>query len=119
MKENELMNNNGVVTTQDQKEETFNKWVFVPLLKSNVIKRTDSYILFNVDGVASGIVSTKFLRKKESEDCLFLSLPANYEVNCQVREKIEGRWTPTKKYVITAEELRPLVLIHNKEKLPF
>ena len=117
MNEQEMKNNNGVEVNHE-KNETFSEWVFVPLAKKNVIKRTDTYILFNVDGVASGIVSAKFLRKKESEDMLYLSLPANYEVNCQVREKVEGRWTPTKRYIITAKELRPLVLENNKD-LPF
>ena len=78
-----------------------------------MIKRTDTYLLFDVDGVASGIVNAKFIRKKESEEMLFLSLPANYEVNCNVREQIGGRWTTTKKYIITAKELRPLVLAYN------
>ena len=54
---------------------------------------------------------------------IYLSLPATYEVNCNVREKVEGRWTTTKKYIITAKELRPLVLDYNRElpkdKLPF
>ena len=78
------------------------------------MKRTDTYILFDVDGVASGIVNAKFLRKKESPEMVYLSLPATYEVNCNVREKIEGRWQTTKKYIITAEELRPLVLHYNE-----
>ena len=80
-----------------------------------MIKRTETYILFDVDGIASGIVNAKFLRKKESDEMVYLSLPANYEVNCNVREKVEGLWTTTKKYVITAQDLRPLVLEHNKE----
>lgn len=111
MKSNEQMNNNGVATTP-------NNWVFIPLAKKHLIKRTDTYILFDVDGVASGIVNAKFLRKKESDDMVYLSLPANYEINCNVREKVEGVWTTTKKYVIKAEDLRPLVLNYNKE-LPF
>ena len=118
MKENELMNNNGVAEVQGQERETCKEWVFVPLSKKHIIKRTESYILFDVDGIASGIVNSKFARKKESDDMVYLSLPANYEVNCQVREKVEGRWTPTKRYIITAKELRPLVLENNKD-LPF
>ena len=50
---------------------------------------------------------------------VYLSLPDNYEINCNVREKLEGRWTTTKKYVITAKELRQLVLDYNKNGLPF
>ena len=75
-------------------------------------------MLFDVDGVASGIVNSKFVRKKESDEMIYLSLPANYEINCNVREKVEGRWVTMKKYVIKAEDLRPIVLDHNKE-LPF
>ena len=123
MKENETMNNVGVDTNQESPKEVCKEWVFIPLLKRHVLKRTATYLLFDIDGVASGIVNAKFIRKKESDDMLFLSLPATYEVNCNVREKIEGRWTTTKKYIITASELRPLVLDYNKElpkdKLPF
>ena len=88
-------------------------------MKAHILKRTDTYILFDVDGVASGIVNAKFLRKKESETMVYLSLPATYEVNCNVREQINGRWQTTKKYVVTAEQLRPLVLEYNKTALPF
>lgn len=89
--------------------------MFVPLLKKHIIKRTETYVLFDVDGTASGIVNTKFLRKKESDEMVYLSLPENYEISCNVREKINGRWEVVKKYVITAKELRPLVLDYNKE----
>jgi len=88
-------------------------------LKKHIIKRTDTYVLFDVDGVASGIVNAKFLRKKESDTMVYLSLPDTYEVNCNVREKIEDRWVVTKKYIITAKELRDLVLNYNKSELPF
>ena len=104
--------------TNKQEKSMSAEWVFVPLKKKHIIKRTDTYLLFNVDGVASGIVNAKFIRKKESDDMIYLSLPAEYEVNCNVREKVDGAWTTTKKYVITAKELRPLVLEYNKE-LPF
>lgn len=93
-------------------------------MKAHILKRTDTYILFDIDGVASGIVNAKFLRKKESDTMVYLSLPATYEVNCNVREKISGRWQTTRTYVVTAEQLRPLVLDYNRtsvpnDKLPF
>ena len=116
MKNEQEMNNNGVVMNQEKQEkEICKEWVFIALSKRHIIKRTDTYILFDVDGVASGIVNAKFIRKKESEDMLYLSLPATYEVNCNVREKVEGRWVAVKKYIITAKELRPIVLDYNKE----
>ena len=119
MKENNETMNNGMKVNPNEERKTCKEWVFVPLLKKHIIKRTDTYILFDVDGVASGIVNAKFLRKKESETMVFLSLPDNYEINCNVREKLEGRWATTKKYVITAKELRELVLTYNKSELPF
>lgn len=125
MKENEEMmkNNNGVAEQEKLEGQENKEWVFVPLKKNHLIKRTPTYVLFDIDGVASGIVNAKFIRKKESEDMIYLSLPATYEVNCNVREKLDGRWTTTKKYIITAKELRPLVLDYNRElpkdKLPF
>ena len=94
------------------------EWVFIPLLKKHIIKRTETYLLFDVDGTASGIVSAKFLRKKESDEMVYLSLPASYEINCNVREKVDGKWTATKKYVINAKDLRPIVIEYNKD-LPF
>lgn len=117
-KENEMMNN-GVAKTEGQEKEGCKEWVFIPLLKAHILSRKPTYVLFDIDGVASGIVNAKFIRKKESDTMIYLSLPAEYEVNCNVREKVEGRWTTTKKYVITAKELRPLVLDYNKTALPF
>ena len=126
MKENETMMNNGVTEEklEGQEKRVCKEWVFIPLLKTHILSRKPTYVLFDIDGVASGIVNAKFIRKKESETMIYLSLPAEYEVNCNVREKIEGRWTTTKKYVITARELRPLVLEYNRtsvpnDKLPF
>ena len=119
-KENEMMNN-GVVANQENHEEkgTCKEWVFIPLLKAHILSRKPTYVLFDIDGTASGIVNAKFIRNKESDTMIYLSLPADYEVNCNVREKIEGRWTTTRKYVVTAKELRPLVLDYNKNSLPF
>lgn len=116
MKKEEL---NQVNENTTNEEEISKEWVFIPLLKKHIIKRTNDYLLFNIDGVASGIVNAKFIRKKESDEMVYLSLPATYEVNCNVREKVEGKgWVTTKKYIITAKELRPLVLDYNKD-LPF
>ena len=110
---NETMN--GVAENPNTERKTCNTWVFIPLLKKHILKRTDTYILFDVDGVASGIVNAKFLRKKESDEMVYLSLPADYEINCNVREKVEGIWTTTKKYIVNANDLRPIVLAHNLE----
>lgn len=113
--------------TQASVGENANTWVFIPLMKKNIIKRTETYVLFNVDGIASGIINAKFLRKKESEDCVFVSLPSDYEITCRVKEYQAGKgWQTTREYVIKAVDLKPIILDFNKvckvqenEKLPF
>lgn len=94
-------------------EET--TWVFIPLLKAHILKRTDSYVLFDVDGIASGIISAKFLRKKETEDMVFFSVPADYEVSCRVRELKNRRWETTLEMKFKASELKDRIIQHNKE----
>lgn len=94
------------------KEEQTN-WVFIPVKKTHILKRTDKYVLFDVDGVASGIINAVFLRKKETEDFVFFSVPADYEVNCRVREQINGRWQTTTEYHIKAVNLASIVREHN------
>ena len=106
-----------------EKENT--GWILVALPKKAVIKRTETYLLFDVDGQASGIVSSKFIRNKESETHLFISMPCEYEVNCRVREKTEGRYVTTKEYIIKAKDLKALVKEYEKrcevpqDQLPF
>ena len=99
--------------TQNLTGKGNNDWVFIPLSKKHLIKRTDTYVLFDVDGVASGIINAKFLRKKETEDMLFFSVPADYEINCQVREKIGNRWEPTSSYKVTAKNAEPIIRKYN------
>jgi hypothetical protein len=73
-------------------------------------------VLFDIDGVASGIISAKFLRKKETEDMVYFSIPEDYEINCSVRELVNMKWVAVKQYKLTANELKPLVLEYNKIK---
>ena len=101
--------------TNQEKRET-REWVFIPLLKKHILKRTDTYILFDVDGVASGIISAKFLRKKETEDFIFLSVPADYEVNCNVRDFVDGSWKTINTYKVPAVNLVDLIKSYNKLK---
>lgn len=75
MNEKKEMNNNGVAKT-DNGQQT--EWVFIPLPKDLVIKKTEKYVLFQVGDNISSIVSAKFKRKKESENFIYLSVPANY-----------------------------------------
>lgn len=99
---------------QNQNQKQNNEWVFIPILKENIYKRTDKYVLFDLDGNASAIVSSKFLRKKESEEYVYLSLPQNFTINCSVRELIGKKWTTTQSYALTSSQLRVAVLQYNK-----
>ena len=98
-----IMNENKKTLENQEKKE----WVFLPLLKAHILKRTDTFVLFDVDGIASGIVSAKFLRKKETDDYVFLSVPADYEINVRVREKnlYTGKWETKMDMSIKAVEL--------------
>lgn len=78
------------------------------------MKRTDEYVLFDVDGIASGIINAKFLRKKETEDYVFMSVPADYKVNVRVRELVNGKWETKMQMNITAEDLKERILTYNK-----
>ena len=50
-------------------------------MKSLVAKRTPSYAVIKLARSVSAIVSTKFIRAKETEDTIFLSLPPDYRVD--------------------------------------
>ena len=99
----------------EQLENQEREWVFIPLLKKHVIKRTDTYLLFDLDGIATGIVSAKFIRKKETDDFVFLSLPPEYEVNCRTRTLENGKWVTACEIPVKALYIREKVLMHNKE----
>ena len=104
-------------TTPVTKEEKANTgWILIALPKTCEIKRTETYLLFDVDGQASGIVSAKFIRKKESDTHLFISMPEEYEVNCRVREPDQnGKFRTIKEYVIKAKDLRSVVRAYEKK----
>ena len=106
------MNENKKTLENQEKKE----WVFLPLLKAHILKRTDTFVLFDVDGIASGIVSAKFLRKKETDDYVFLSVPADYEINVRVREKnlYTGKWETKMDMSIKAVELAEKIRNYNK-----
>ena len=92
------------------------EWVFIPLAKKHIIKRTDTYVLFDIDGIASGIIGAKFLRKKETEETVFFSVPQDYEVNCKVRELVNGKWQTSYEMKVLAKDLKQRILDHNKEQ---
>lgn len=93
------------------------QWVFVPLMKKHIIKRTDSYVLFSVNEKASAIVSAKFVRAKESEEFIYLSLPEDYEVSWRVNAQAKNnKWVVVNSGKMSTKELREKVLAHNKDE---
>ena len=84
-------------------------------MKENIIKRTPTYVLLDVDGTASGIISAKFLRKKENDDFVFFSIPEDYEINCRVREYREGSgWQVVNEHIVKAVDIKELIVAYNK-----
>ena len=73
-----------------------NTWVFIPILKSQVAKRTKDYALIKLSRGISVIISAKFIRAKETEDTIFVSLPPDYTIDWQ-----RTRYNPqSKKYEV-------------------
>lgn len=74
-------------TNQPKAQEGANTthWVFIPLAKALILKRTDKFILFKV-GDGSAIVSAKFKRAKESDTHIFLSVPETYNFGVKYNE---------------------------------
>ena len=105
-----MMNNE---TNQERKVQE-SEWVFLPVLKTHIIKRTETYVLLDLDGVATGIISAKFLRKKETDEKVFFSVPATYEVKCRVRELVNGRWVTKAEILATIGELKNKIIEYNK-----
>ena len=120
------MENKVQTSNQNPSENSKKKdWVLVVIRTLLIVKRTENYVLFKLPNGYSAIINAKFLRKKEHEDKIFLSVPENYEINCNVREKVDGKWATTKSYSVKAVELKSLVDDYNKksskpeDQLPF
>lgn len=69
-----------------ENKTTKNEWVFIPVRKDTILKRTETYVLFKVSERATAIISSKFVRKKENEDFIFVSLPQDYKVNWRMTQ---------------------------------
>ena len=100
--------------TNPSVEEGKERWVFIPVYKKLVLKRTDTYLLIRVRD-ASAIISTKFLRKKESENYIYLSVPPTYDVQLRVREYDGSKWQTTKEFNLNAQQLAPVIKQFNVE----
>ena len=63
-----------------QGKENTTRWVFIPVAKTDVLKREETYILLKVGENHSAIVSSKFVREKESDTHIYLSIPEDYKI---------------------------------------
>lgn len=49
--------------------------------KCLIIKRTNNYVAFKLPNGYTSIISSKFIRSKETDSYIYLSLPYDYKVN--------------------------------------
>lgn len=87
-----------------------------------ILKRTNDYVLFKLNG-GSAIINGKFIRNKESEEYIFISLPPTYQVAVRTRDFIDGKWVTTQQHQVSANDIVSLVKEYSqkliKEDLPF
>lgn len=67
-----------------QGKENTTRWVFIPVAKTNVLKREETYALLKIGANATAIISSKFVRAKESETHIFLSIPEDYKIKVRL-----------------------------------
>lgn len=108
-------------TNQPNAQESANttQWVFIPLAKALILKKTEKFILFKV-GDGSAIVSAKFKRAKESDTHIFLSVPKTYEFTIKYNsyDQDAKKWVTTRERIAKAEQVKELVDL-DPEDLPF
>ena len=109
---------NQITTPSDQIANNTN-WVFIPLPKALILKKTDKYILFKV-GDGSAVVSTKFKRAKEHEDMVFLSVPETYNFGVKYNsyDAEQKKFVTYKEVDVPANAMKEY-LDPNIDKLPF
>ena len=74
-------------------------WVFVPIRKELIVKRTNDYVLVKMPYGYSAIISGKFVRQKESDTHIYTSMPYNYKI----KERQTEYDTTTKKWNVVDE----------------
>ena len=58
----------------------------MPVNKELVAKRTEDYLLVKLPYGYSAIISSKFLRKKETDEMLYCSMPYDYKIKTRQTE---------------------------------
>lgn len=83
----------------EQTNKTTNKWNFLPVHKTRIIKDTEKYQLIRVDALTSTILPKCFKRAKENEECVFYSLPQDFQINMRtsVHDEFDNSWSYTDK----------------------
>lgn len=111
---------NQAIQTPSEQVANNTNWVFIPLPKALILKKTDKYILFKV-GDGSAVVSTKFKRAKEHEDMVFLSVPETYNFGVKYNsyDAESKKWVTIKECDVNAREMKDLLNSQEDDKLPF
>lgn len=78
---NEMKNNQNHLEGSKEKD-----WVFLAIKKVLIAKRTDQFVLVKLSYGQSAIINAKFLRKKESEEYIYASLPYDYKISIRQTE---------------------------------
>ena len=85
--------------TNEQANASTTRWVFIPVEKTRVLKREETYVLLKLNDHISAIISSRFVRKKESDTHIFMSVPQDYKIKVRYTEFDEE----TKRYVVKEE----------------
>ena len=109
-----MKDNKNLIAKEGTKQDGKNRWVFVPVKKARVVKQTNEYVLIAIEEDTTAIITTKFKRAKESDECIFLSVPYDYKISCRTTDYDEQ----SKKYVVTRSfTIYPFTLIKKLKEL--
>lgn len=73
-------------------KQTNTQWVFLPIHKSRIIKEGETYVLVKCCKDTTTILPKVFKRKKESEECIYFSLPSNFQINARCSKLVDEKW---------------------------
>ena len=100
MKETQTTQNHSVNST----------WTFMAIRKDCIAKRTEEYLLIKLPYGWSAILTTKFLKKKEHDDVVFMSIPSDYNIKLRQTQFDEG----SKTYLVVEEKVVDALTLLNE-----
>ena len=62
------------------------EWVFTPVNKVNLVHEEKDYVIISLKSGYTAIINRCFIRKKETEDYIYVSLPRDYKINVRQSE---------------------------------